>query len=71
MTGGGKFSIMITIEKRYNRKRYEDADDDWSLDTIYSDGMEGGQNREDEMVQNYESKNKEILGVYEYKITIK
>ena len=61
---------MITIERRYNRKRYDDADDDWSFDTMYSDTMEGGKQREDEMVQNYESKNKEVLGVYEYKITV-
>ncbi len=61
---------MVTIKQRLNRKRYEDADDDWNLDAIYSDGMEGGKQREDEMVQNYESKNKEVLGVYEYKIIV-
>ena len=61
---------MITIEKRHSRERYKDANDDWSFDTIYSDGMEGGKQREDEMVQGYESKNKEVLGVYEYKITV-
>ena len=61
---------MITIEKRYSRERYEDADDNWCWSETYSDGMEGGKQREDEVVQNYESKNKEILGVYEYKITV-
>ena len=61
---------MITIEKRFSRKRYNDADDDWAWTETYSDGMEGGKQREDEMVQNYESKNKEVLGVYEYKIIV-
>ena len=61
---------MVTIKQRLNRKRYEDADDDWNLDAIYSDWMECGKQREDEMVQNYESKNKEVLGVYEYKIIV-
>ena len=37
---------MVTIKQRLNRKRYEDADDDWNLDAIYSDGMEGGKQRE-------------------------
>ncbi len=68
MTGGGKFSIMITIEKRYNRKRYEDADDDWSWFETYSDGMEGGQQREKDYAEHMKTKDD---GVYEYKITVK
>ena len=68
MTGGGKFSIMITIERRYNRKRYEDADDDWCLDTIYSDGMEGGKQREKDYIEYMKTKDDD--GVYEYKITV-
>ena len=58
---------MITIEKRYNRKRYEDADDDWSLDAIYSDGMEGGDQREKDYANEVKTKDD---GVYEYKITV-
>ena len=67
MTGGGKFSIMITIQRRYNRKRYKDADDDWSLDTIYSDGMEGGDQREKDYADYMKTKDD---GVYEYKLTV-
>ncbi|SVC58255.1 uncharacterized protein METZ01_LOCUS311109 [marine metagenome] len=67
MTGGEKFSIMITIQRRYNRKRYKDADDDWSLDTIYSDGMEGGEQREKDYAEHMKTKDD---GVYEYKITV-
>ena len=67
MTGGGKFSIMITIEKRYNRKRYEDADDDWSWCETYSDGMEGGEQREKDYAEHMKTKDD---GVYEYKITV-
>ena len=58
---------MITIEKRYDRKRYEDADDDWSFDSIYSDTMEGGEQREKDFAE--EAKTKDD-GVYEYKITV-
>ena len=58
---------MITIQRRYNRKRYNDADDDWSLDTIYSDGMEGGEQREKDYAEHMKTKDD---GVYEYKITI-
>ena len=58
---------MITIEKRYNRKRYEDADDDWSFDTIYSDTMEGGAQREKDYANHMKTKDD---GVYEYKITV-
>ena len=58
---------MITIEKRYNRKRYEDADDDWSFDTIYSDTMEGGEQREKDYADYMKTKDD---GVYEYKITV-
>jgi len=68
LTGGGKFSIMITIEKRYDRKRYEDADDDWSFDTMYSDTTEGGQQREKDYAEHMRTKDD---GVYEYKITVK
>jgi len=68
LTGGGKFSIMITIEKRYDRKRYEDADDDWSFDTMYSDTMEGGKQREKEFAEQMKTTDD---GVYEYKITVK
>ena len=59
---------MITIEKRYDRKRYEDADDDWSFDTMYSDTMEGGKQREKEFAEHMRTKDD---GVYEYKITVK
>ena len=59
---------MITIEKRYNRKRYEDADDDWSLDTIYSDGLEGGKQREKDFAKQMKTTDD---GVYEYKVTVK
>ena len=58
---------MITIQRRYNRKRYNDADDDWSLDTIYSDGMEGGEQREKDYAEHMKTKDD---GVYEYKITV-
>ena len=58
---------MITIEKRYNRKRYEDADDDWSFDTIYSDTMEGGEQREKDYADYMKTKDD---GVYEYKLTV-
>ena len=58
---------MITIEKRYNRKRYEDADDDWSFDTMYSDTMEGGKQREKEFAEQMKRTDN---GVYEYKIKI-
>jgi len=67
LTGGEKFSIMITIQRRYNRKRYNDADDDWSLDTIYSDGMEGGEQREKDLAEQARTTDD---GVYEYKITV-
>ena len=59
---------MITIEKRYNRKRYEDADDDWSFDTIYSDTMEGGEQREKDYADYMRTKDD---GVYEYKVKVK
>ena len=67
MTGGGKFSIMITIEKRYSRKRYKDADDDWSWTETYSDGMEGGDQREKDYADYMKTKDD---GIYEYKITV-
>ena len=59
---------MITIEKRHSRERYKDADDDWSFDTIYSDRMEGGEQREKDYANYMKTKDD---GVYEYKITIK
>ena len=59
---------MITIQKRYNRKRYNDADDDWSLDTIYCDVMKGGEQREKDYAEHMKTKDD---GVYEYKITVK
>ena len=58
---------MITIEKRHSRERYKDANDDWSFDTIYSDGMEGGEQREKDYADYMETKDD---GVYEYKITV-
>ena len=58
---------MITIEKRHSRERYKDADDDWSFDIIYSDGMEGGQQREKDYAKEMKTKDD---GVYEYKITV-
>jgi len=67
LTGGGKFSIMITIEKRYSRKRYKDADDDWSWTETYSDGMEGGDQREKDYADYMKTKDD---GVYEYKLTV-
>ena len=58
---------MITIEKRHSRERYKDANDDWSFDTIYSDGMEGGEQREKDYADYMETKDD---GVYEYKLTV-
>ena len=58
---------MITIEKRHSRERYKDANDDWSFDTIYSDGMEGGEQREKDYAEHMKTKDD---GVYEYKITV-
>ena len=58
---------MITIEKRLSRERYKDADDDWSLDTIYSDGMEGGEQREKDLAEQARTTDD---GVYEYKIIV-
>ena len=67
MTGGGKFSIMITIEKRYSRERYKDADDNWSWCETYSDTMEGGDQREKDYADHMKTKDD---GIYEYKITV-
>ena len=58
---------MITIEKRYSRERYEDADDNWSWCETYSDGMEGGEQREKDYVEHMKTKDD---GVYEYKIIV-
>ena len=58
---------MITIEKRLSRERYKDADDDWSFDTIYSDTMEGGEQREKDYADYMKTKDD---GVYEYKLTV-
>ena len=58
---------MITIEKRLSRERYKDADDDWSLDAIYSDRMEGGEQREKDYAEHMKTKDD---GVYEYKIKV-
>ena len=58
---------MITIEKRYSRKRYKDADDDWSWTETYSDGMEGGELREKDLAEQARTTDD---GVYEYKITV-
>ena len=59
---------MITIVKRHSRERYKDANDDWSFDTIYSDGMEGGEQREKDYADYMKTKDD---GVYEYKIEVK
>ena len=59
---------MITIEKRHSRERYKDANDDWSFDTIYSDGIEGGKQREKDYAEYMKTKDD---GVYEYKIKVK
>ena len=59
---------MITIEQRHSRERYKDANHDWSFDTIYSDGMEGGEQREKDFAE--QARTKDADGVYEYKITI-
>ena len=56
---------MLIVEKRYSRKRYKDANDDWSFDTIYSDGMEGCKKREDDYEKEMKRKDD---GVYEYKV---
>jgi len=67
LTGGGKFSIMITIEKRLSRERYKDANDAWGFLEIYYDGMEGGEQREKDYADYMKTKDD---GVYEYKITV-
>lgn len=58
---------MITIEKRYSRNRYKDADDDWRWCETYSDGMKGGEQREKDYIEYMKTKDD---GVYEYKIEI-
>ena len=58
---------MITIQKRLNRERYEDANDDWEFEEIYSDTMEGGAQREKDYADYMKTKDD---GVYEYKITV-
>ena len=58
---------MITIEKRYSRERYEDADDNWCWSETYSDGMEGGEQREKDYADYMKTKDD---GVYEYKLTV-
>tara|TARA_B100000809_G_C14751520_1_gene392331 strand:- start:91 stop:270 length:180 start_codon:yes stop_codon:yes gene_type:complete len=59
---------MIIIEKRHSRKRYNDANDDWRWCETYSDGMEGGNQREKDYVEYMKTKDD---GVYEYKIEVK
>ena len=59
---------MITIEKRHSRERYKDANDDWTWAETYSDGMEGGEQREKDYVEHMKTKDD---GVYEYKIEMK
>jgi hypothetical protein len=59
---------MITIEKRFSRKRYKDADDDWEWTETYSDGMEGGTQREKDYADYMRTKDD---GVYEYKVKVK
>jgi|TARA_B100002003_G_scaffold115642_1_gene106877 hypothetical protein len=58
---------MITIEKRLSRERYKDANDDWAWTETYSDGMEGGDQREKDYADYMKTKDD---GVYEYKITV-
>ena len=58
---------MITIEKRYSRERYKDADDDWEWTETYSDRMEGGAQREKDYADYMRTKDD---GVYEYKIKV-
>ena len=58
---------MITIEKRFSRKRYKDADDNWEWTETYSDGMEGGTQREKDLAEQARTTDD---GVYEYKITV-
>jgi len=58
---------MITIDKRFSRKRYNDADDDWAWTETYSDGMEGCAQREMDYADYMKTKDD---GVYEYKITV-
>ena len=58
---------MITIEKRYSRNRYKDADDDWRWCETYSDRMEGGEQREKDYIEYMKTKDD---GVYEYNIEI-
>ena len=58
---------MITIEKRFSRKRYKDADDNWEWTETYSDGMEGGEQREKDLAEQARTTDD---GVYEYKIIV-
>ena len=58
---------MITIEKRLSRERYKDANDDWVWTETYSDGMEGGDQREKDYADYMKTKDD---GVYEYKICL-
>ena len=59
---------MITIEKRLSRERYMPPIDDWEFLEIYSDRMEGGDQREKDYANYMKTKDD---GVYEYKITVK
>ena len=58
---------MITIEKRLSRERYMPPIDDWVWTETYSDGMEGGEQREKDYAKYMRTKDD---GVYEYKITV-
>ena len=58
---------MITIQKRLNRERYVGTTDDWKFDEIYSDTMEGGEQREKDYAEHMKTKDD---GVYEYKIKV-
>ena len=53
---------MITVTKRNIGTKGP-----WLFDMIYSDGMEGGQEREDNLVKEMKEKDD---GVFEYKVQV-
>ena len=59
------YSIMITVYERIiNGKKGE-----WTLHSIYSDGLEGGKRREKEYAQNFLEINKKEDRI-EYKVKV-
>ena len=62
MTMDHIYSIMITVYERIiNGKKGE-----WTLHSIYSDGLEGGKYREKEYASNFKKKEKDK----EYKVEV-